>query len=100
MTLEGHCVRIADKRAYINHDVDDSIRAGLFTEADIPREYTDILGHTVRERLNTLIHDVIYQSMDKPKIVMSKEKLDAMMGLRSWMFLHVYIINIPIGDEV
>ena len=99
MTLEGHCVRIADKIAYINHDVDDSIRAGLFTEADIPREYTDILGHTVRERLNTLIHDVIYQSMDKPKIVMSKEKLDAMMGLRSWMFVHVYRNKIPKAEE-
>ena len=50
-TLEGHVVRLSDKIAYINHDIDDAIRAKLFTEEDLPSEYTDILGHSVRERL-------------------------------------------------
>ena len=70
-TLEGHVVRLSDKIAYINHDIDDAIRAKLFTEEDLPSEYTDILGHSVRERLNTMIHDLIYQSLDRPEIAMS-----------------------------
>ena len=52
-TLEGRVVRYSDKIAYINHDVDDAIRAGIIREEDLPRTYTDILGHSTRERLNT-----------------------------------------------
>lgn len=81
-TLEGHVVRLSDKIAYINHDIDDAIRAKLFTEEDLPSEYTDILGHSVRERLNTMIHDLIYQSLDRPEIVMSPGMEAAMHGLR------------------
>ena len=89
-TLEGHVVRLSDKIAYINHDIDDAIRAKLFTEEDLPSEYTDILGHSVRERLNTMIHDLIYQSLDRPEIVMSPGMEAAMHGLRRWMFENVY----------
>ena len=60
-TLEGKVVRYADKIAYINHDVDDSIRAGIIREEDLPDTYTDILGHSPRERLHTLIHDIVNQ---------------------------------------
>ena len=54
-TLEGGVVRLSDKIAYINHDIDDAIRARIFTEEEIPSEYTKVLGHSVRERLNTMI---------------------------------------------
>lgn len=89
-TLEGDIVRLSDKIAYINHDIDDAIRAKIFKEQDLPAEYTDLLGNSVRERLNTLIHDIIYQSIDKPAITMSPGMETAMHGLRKWMFENVY----------
>ncbi|MBR2531478.1 MAG: deoxyguanosinetriphosphate triphosphohydrolase [Lachnospiraceae bacterium] len=90
-TLEGHVVRLADKIAYLNHDVDDAIRAGLLTEEDLPRAYTDILGRNVHDRLSSLINDVIYSSLDKDRIVMSPVYEKAMQDLRQWMFRHVYV---------
>lgn len=89
-TLEGHVVRLCDKIAYINHDIDDAIRAKIFVESDLPKEYTDMLGHSVRERLNTTIHDIINQSLDKPEVGMSPGMETAMHGLRKWMFDNVY----------
>ncbi len=90
-TLEGQAVRFADKIAYINHDIDDSIRAGLIREEDIPTEISDVLGHSVKERLNVLIHDVIYQSKEQPVLRMSAPVEQAMKELREWMFTHVYV---------
>ncbi|MEF9940127.1 MAG: deoxyguanosinetriphosphate triphosphohydrolase [Clostridium sp.] len=98
-TLEGDIVRLSDKIAYINHDIDDAIRAKIFQEEDLPLEYTDILGTSVRERLNTLIHDLIYQSYDKPEIIMSHDMEMAMHGLRKWMFEHVYKNKIAKSEE-
>lgn len=98
-TLEGCVVRLSDKIAYINHDIDDAIRAKIFSESEIPSQYTDVLGHSVRERLNTMIHDIIYQSMDRPEICMSPGMEDAMQGLRSWLFEHVYKNEIPKAEE-
>ncbi|MDO5417073.1 MAG: deoxyguanosinetriphosphate triphosphohydrolase [Lachnospiraceae bacterium] len=98
-TLEGAVVRLSDKIAYINHDIDDAIRARMFEEPDLPEEFTDVLGHSVRERLNALIHDVIFGSMDQPRIVMSPEMETAMQGLRQWMFEHVYRSDIPKAEE-
>lgn len=98
-TLEGCVVRLSDKIAYINHDIDDAIRAKIFLESEIPAQYTDVLGHSVRERLNTMIHDIIYQSMDRPEICMSPGMEDAMQGLRSWLFEHVYKNEIPKAEE-
>lgn len=89
-TLEGCVVRLSDKIAYINHDIDDAIRAKLLTEEELPACYTDVLGKSVRERLNTLIHDLILNSLDRPVIAMSPGMEEAMQGLRSWMFAHVY----------
>ncbi len=89
-TLEGAIVRLSDKIAYINHDIDDAIRGKLFTEQDLPGEYTDVLGGTVRDRLNNMIHDVVAQSMDRPAIAMSPDMEKAMQGLRLWMFENVY----------
>ncbi len=100
-TLEGAVVRLSDKIAYINHDIDDAIRAHMLKETDIPAEFTDVLGHTVRDRLNTMIHDVILNSLDRPGIFMSEKTEAAMTGLRSWLFENVYQTGIPMveGDK-
>lgn len=89
-TLEGKIVRLADKIAYINHDIDDSIRAGVMKETDLPTEYTDVLGHTVRERINNIICDIAKHSEGTDDILMSEEVHTAMFGLRRFMFDHVY----------
>ena len=98
-TLEGCVVRLSDKIAYINHDIDDAIRAKIFTEDQLPEKYTDVLGHSVRERLNLLIHDIILQSMDRPEILMSSHIEEAMQGLRHWMFENVYENKVPKAEE-
>ena len=89
-TLEGKVVRLSDKIAYINHDIDDAIRGKIITEKDIPKEYADILGDTTKVRLDTLIHDVVSHSIDKNDILMSPEVENAMMELRKYMFKNVY----------
>ena len=89
-TLEGQVVRLADKIAYVNADVDDAIRAHLISEDDIPKDIREILGTSVKKRLNTLIHDVISESAGSPVIKMSKERMDAMLHLREFLFTSVY----------
>lgn len=89
-TLEGRVVRLSDKIAYINHDIDDAIRARVLTENDIPMEYREILGFSSRERLNTLIHDIVKHSEGKNDIVMSAQIGAAMKDLRAFMFERVY----------
>ena len=66
-TLEGQIVRLSDKIAYVNHDIDDAVRAGIMNEEELPKELRKVLGNSKRERLNTLTHDVIVNSMDKPE---------------------------------
>ena len=94
-TLEGGVVRLSDKLAYIYHDMDDAIRGGILTEEDIPADIRDILGNSCKERLNTLIHDVITNSMDSPEIHMSP----AMKDLRKFMFENVYLNPKAKGEE-
>ena len=89
-TLEGKIVRLSDKIAYINHDIDDAERAGILKENEIPAEYREVLGCTIRERLNTMIHDIVTHSQDVNDILMSPEVEAAMKGLREFMFLNVY----------
>lgn len=90
MTLEGQVVRLSDKIAYVNHDIDDAIRGGILSEADIPPKYRRVLGNSTKERLNTITHDVIIHSMDQPAVQMSEEVSEAMQGLRRFMFENVY----------
>ncbi len=90
MTLEGQIVRMSDKIAYVNHDIDDAIRGGILSEADIPPKFRKILGNSTKERLNTITHDVIIHSMDQPEVTMSEEVAEAMKGLRKFMFENVY----------
>lgn len=98
-TLEGGVVRFADKIAYINHDIDDAIRARIFTETDLPERYTAVLGHSVRERLNSMIHDIIYCSLDKKQIRMTPGMEEAIQGLRTWLFENMYTNEIPKAEE-
>jgi dGTPase len=98
-TLEGKIVRICDKIAYVNSDIDDAIRGKIIKEEEIPKEFTDVVGTTLRERLNTLIHDMISNSIDKNDIVMSEEKEWALKGLRAFMFERVYVNSAAKAEE-
>ena len=90
-TLEGIIVKYADRIAYINHDIDDAIRAGIIKTNDIPEEYLSILGHTHSKRINNMITDIISSSIDKDNISMSENVKDATDKLREFMFKNVYI---------
>ena len=90
-TLEGKIVRIVDRVAYINHDIDDAIRHGMLAENDLPREEIDVLGETGSERIDTLVHDLIETSERRGDIAQSDEVGGAMLALRAFMFEHVYL---------
>lgn len=98
-TLEGKIVRFSDKIAYINHDIDDAIRGQVLREEEIPREIRQILGGNTRIRLNTMIHDIVGNSIHKNQIAMSKDVEQAMKDLRSFMFEHVYRNPVAKGEE-
>lgn len=90
-TLEGQIVRLADKIAYINHDIDDAVRGRIITEDELPKDLISVLGSTPRLRINTLIHDIVINSENKAEIEMSASVKTAMLQLRKYMFKHVYI---------
>lgn len=98
-TLEGQVLRLSDKIAYINHDMDDAIRGGILVEEDIPPEFRSVLGNSGKERLDTMVHNVIINSMEKPAIIMSPEIEKAMIGLRRFMFDNVYMNPRAKGEE-
>ncbi|MBP5153700.1 MAG: deoxyguanosinetriphosphate triphosphohydrolase [Lachnospiraceae bacterium] len=89
-TMEGRVVRISDKIAYINHDVDDAITAGLLTENMLPSGVTKILGTTVRDRINTIVNSIVTSSLDGPDVTMEPACAEAVATLRDFMFAHVY----------
>ncbi len=99
-TPEGQIVRLSDKIAYVNHDIDDAIRGQILAEEDIPMELRKTLGMDTRTRLDTLIHDVITNSMNQPEIHMSEEIEQAMHELRRFMFANVYKNPVAKGEEV
>lgn len=98
-TLEGRVVRVSDRIAYINHDIDDAIRAGILKNEDIPRDLAAVLGETHSERINTLVSDVIHTSMGRPVIAMTPAVETAMLELRSFMFERVYRNPVAKGEE-
>ena len=98
-TLEGQVVRKADRIAYVNHDVDDAIRAGILSREDLPEAVTDVLGRTHRDRINTLVCDAIRVSREEGKILLSPEVDKALEDLRQFMFEHVYRNPIAKGEE-
>lgn len=96
-TLEGRIVRIADKIAYINHDIEDAVRAGVLTENDLPYDSIYVLGRTKSERITTLIMSIVENSSDD--IRMSAEVYKAHIGLREFMFENVYTNPIAKAEE-
>jgi dGTPase len=90
-THEGKIVRIVDRVAYINHDIDDSLRYGLLEEADLPQDELAVLGPTGSKRIDTLVHDLIETSERTGDIAQSDEIGRAMLSLRAFMFEHVYL---------
>lgn len=89
-TLEGQIVKISDRVAYINHDIDDALRSGVIVEEDLPQECIQVLGKTHRSRINTLVNDLIENSFDQDRIAMSESCLKHMNLLRDFMFANVY----------
>ena len=98
-TPEGQIVRLSDKIAYINSDVDDAIRARIITEEDIPAEIRNTLGGNVKARLDRIVHDVITESMGSPEIKMSDEVFQAIFDMRKWLFENVYTNPEAKGEE-
>lgn len=98
-TLEGQIVRRADQIAYVNHDIDDAIRAGILTAEDIPRDIAAILGENQRDRINALVCDMIFTSREAGSICMTQEIQKALADLRSFMFARVYHNPVAKGEE-
>jgi dGTPase len=91
-TIEGQIARVADIIAYVNHDIDDAVRAGLLRTEDLPRDRTDVLGRTSSQRIGTMVSDVVLRTMEGnlSEVRMSDAVLDATIGLRSFLFDAVY----------
>ena len=98
-TLEGQIVRRADQIAYVNHDIDDAIRAGILTAEDIPRGIAAILGENQRDRINTLVCDIIFTSREAGSICMTPQIQKTLADLRSFMFARVYHNPVAKGEE-
>ena len=92
-TLEGKLIKLADRIAYINHDIDDSIRAGIISSNDLPQELTKILGNSHAMRIDTMIKDIVYNSYGKDFVEMSDEIGNATEKLRKYLFETVYFNN-------
>lgn len=99
-TLEGRVVCYADRIAYVNHDIDDGIRAGLISEDNLPEECVSVLGRTHRDRINNLVYNLVENSAGKPYITLSAEFEKALDGLRRYMFEHLYTKSEAKTEEV
>ena len=97
--MEGHVIRFADRIAYINHDIDDAMRAGILCESDIPKEISGILGHSHSERINTLVEELITQTGISNTLRMRPKVAEAMDALRTFMFEKVYRNPVAKGEE-
>ncbi len=98
-TLEGKIVRRSDQIAYVNHDIDDAIRAGILSNEDLPKDITAILGQTHSVRINTLVTDIIQTSREAGAVVLSPRVEKALKDLRSFMFERVYRNPVAKGEE-
>jgi dGTPase len=90
-TLEGRIVKLVDRVAYINHDIDDALRAGILSPADLPADEIELLGPTGSARIDTLVRDIVVNSTEAGDIVQSEEVGGAMLRLRKFMFDRVYL---------
>lgn len=98
-TLEGQIVRRSDQIAYVNHDIDDAIRAGILSTEDIPGSIAKVLGSSHKERINTLVCDAILTSREEGAICLTPEVDNALKDLRSFMFDRVYHNPVAKGEE-
>ena len=98
-TLEGMVVRRSDQIAYVNHDIDDAVRAGILTNEDIPDSVSDVLGHNHSQRINTLVTDAIFTSREAGTVMLSPAVDNALKELRAFMFERVYRNPIAKGEE-
>ena len=98
-TLEGQIVRRSDQIAYVNHDIDDAIRAGILTNEDIPHAITDVLGHSHSARVNKLVTDAIQTSREAGTVMLSPDVEKALKDLRSFMFENVYRNPVAKSEE-
>ena len=98
-TLEGQVVRRSDQIAYVNHDIDDAVRAGILSNEDIPREISDVLGTTHSQRINTLVCDLVQVSREAGCICLSPAVEAALSKLRAFMFERVYYNPVAKGEE-
>ncbi len=98
-TLEGQIVRWSDRIAYVNHDIDDAIRAGILDNDDIPESIAQILGHSHRSRVDSLVCDMILTSREAGAILLSPKVETALMDLRAFMFQRVYRNPVAKGEE-
>lgn len=98
-TLEGQIVAIADRIAYINHDIDDAVRAGVLFEAQLPASATSVLGNTHAARITTMVNDMVEASASAETIRMSDDVWQAMMELRAWLFENVYLSDRAKAEE-
>ena len=90
-TTEGQIIRLEDRIAYINHDIDDSIRAGVISYSDIPDEFKNFYGNSRAGRISSMIHSVVENSKDSPEIRMDDKSYEMLMKLREFMFERVYM---------
>jgi dGTPase len=90
LTREGEIVRVADRIAYVNHDVDDALRAGIISWDELPAGPLSVLGEKMSARIDTLVRDMISTSAQRGEICLSEEVYEALMELRTWLFRHVY----------
>ena len=98
-TWEGQIVRVSDRIAYINHDIDDAMRAGILTEEDIPAEIAEVLGHSHSQRINTLVEDMIYNTQQTGELGMQAHVAQAMDALHTFMIARVYTNPVAKGEE-
>ncbi len=99
VTLEGRVVSLSDRIAYVNHDIDDAIRAGVLDESDLPKSCVETLGHTHGGRINALIIDVVRESFGKPALAMSDKMREQFELLRDFMFERVYYNPLAKSEE-
>ena len=98
-TLEGQIVRRADQMAYVNHDIDDAVRAGILTNEDLPKSVCKVLGFSHSQRINTLVCDAIEASRGESRICLTPAVENALAQLRAFMFEHVYRNPVAKGEE-
>lgn len=98
-TLEGQIVQIADKIAYINHDIDDALRAGIIRIEDMPKDCIEYFSPIRHKRFSKMVCNLVENSFEKDKIIMGEECLEYMTKLRTWMFDNVYLNSVAKAEE-